>query len=229
MAWPNSCAAVPPSRKPRFMVAWLNGTLRASVPTVDQAPSFSSKVMRISASGAVPKSNLMLATADHHAAWVRAVACSAAEPPMKRTRKVEPLIQLLPLGAMARTRPPGPRVVSRGRSRSRGRMRSKQTFGAGMTGSSIQGTGSQETRPAEARGDSAPVIDVSSLTTRPLQIAYRWRLGSDPVRGGWPRIQLFATELLQAEHRSGHGRTGTVGRSLYRQDTHPASGGGVCR
>jgi hypothetical protein len=42
MAWPNSCATVPPSRKPRFMVAWLNGTLRASVPMVDQAPSLSS-------------------------------------------------------------------------------------------------------------------------------------------------------------------------------------------
>ena len=33
IAWPNSCAAVPPSRKPRFIVASLAGIWRASVPT----------------------------------------------------------------------------------------------------------------------------------------------------------------------------------------------------
>ncbi|MCY1559206.1 hypothetical protein D9M68_962190 [compost metagenome] len=33
MAWPNSCATVPPSMKPRFMVGWSSGMLRLSVPT----------------------------------------------------------------------------------------------------------------------------------------------------------------------------------------------------
>ena len=206
MAWPNSCAAVPPSRKPRFMVAWLNGTLRASVPMVDQAPSFWSKVMRISASGALPKSNLRLATADHHAACARAVACSAAVPPMNRTRSVEPLIQLFPLGARARTRPPGPRVVSRGRSRSRGRMRSKQHFGAGMVNSS-SGIGPWEIQLI-ADGNLRTGHEAQSLTYRPLQIAYRpGRLESSPDQAS---LDSRGLGEWRAGFRVGCGSTGAA-------------------
>src|SRR6185503_6527369 len=84
--------------------------------------------MRISALVALLKSNFKLATAPHQPACSRAVACSLALPPMKRTRKVEPFIQAFPMGAMARVRPFA-RMVCCGRSTWLGKVRSIQIFG----------------------------------------------------------------------------------------------------
>ena len=68
MAWPNSCPAVPPSRKPRFIVASFAGMPLLSVPTYDHAPSLGSKLMRMSAAMCDPKSNEMLHVCCHQAA-----------------------------------------------------------------------------------------------------------------------------------------------------------------
>src|SRR6266508_1932508 len=106
IACPNSWAAVPPSSNPRFIVAWFAGMLRQSVPTYDHAPSSGSNVMRMSAASASSKTNLRFATCSHHPACVRALAFWVAVPDIRRTRSVEPFIQLLPIGEIARAGPP---------------------------------------------------------------------------------------------------------------------------
>ena len=84
--------------------------------------------MRISALGALLKSNFKLQACAHQSACSRAVACSLALPPRKRTRRVDPFIQVFPIGAMARS-PPRVRMVRCGRMNSAGNTRSIQTFG----------------------------------------------------------------------------------------------------
>jgi hypothetical protein len=118
------CAAVPPSRKPRFIVASSNGMRRQSVPRYDQAPSDGSKrdpdlrvrcvvEIELQVAGVLPPCQPVCALSNA----VRQV------PPTNRTRRVEPLIQALPRGDIARVRP-SRRTVGWLRMRSSGSTRS---------------------------------------------------------------------------------------------------------
>src|SRR5687768_11880373 len=88
--------------------------------------------MRISAFGALLKSNLMFAADAHQPASRLTTACWVAVPPINRTRRVDPFIHALNRGEIAADGPPpgpGARTVRGGLIRSLGRMRSKHTFG----------------------------------------------------------------------------------------------------